>query len=343
MVLCAGLGTRLRPLTLRWPKPAIPLLGAPLFRYHLAVLKAAGISEVGLNSFHLPETMEALAASECARAGVRLEISREVGEIQGTGGGIRGLRRFLRESDPFVVVNGDILFALDLPRAIAAHRASGAAATMVLLPMPEGERFAAVECAGDSGVRRIAGHGPGGGSLSSWHFSGVHVMSPAVLDCMSEGRPEDINREVYPRMLERGLRIHGAVVNAYWSDLGTPSRYLAAQRDLLFGQVPLDLFGDASPFRGAARSGNAWLREGARVEGGVVGPAFFDRGCLVERGASVGSAVYVGTRATVAAGARLNRAVVLEDTHLGAGEELVEAIAWGTERIPAPLTPRGSG
>jgi len=346
MVLCAGLGTRLRPLTLRWPKPAIPLLGAPLLRYHLALLKAAGILEVGVNTFHLPEVMEAVAGEECARAGMRLEVSREVGEIQGTGGGIRGLGRFLRESDPFVVVNGDILFAVDLHEAITAHRASGAAATMVLLPMPEGERFAAVECAQDFSVRRIAGHGPGaapGERLAPWHFSGVHVMSPAVLDCMSASGPEDINRQVYPRMLERGLRVHGAVVRAYWSDLGTPSRYLAAQRDLLFGQVPVERFGEASPFAGARQAGNAWMRAGARVEGGVAGPALFDEGCAVAKGAAVGSAVYVGPRAEVAEGARLNRAAVLEDTRVAEGEELVEAIAWGAERIPAPLTPRGSG
>ncbi|HVE82475.1 MAG TPA: nucleotidyltransferase family protein, partial [Myxococcales bacterium] len=246
MVLCAGLGTRLRPLTHRWPKPAIPLLGAPLFRYHLAVLRAAGVTEVGINTFHLPEVMEAVAAQECERAGMRLEVSREAGEIQGTGGGIRGLSGFLRESDPFVVVNGDILFAVDLEAAVAAHRASGAAASMVLLPMPEGERFAAVECSPDFQVRKIAGHGPGGGAgpLSSWHFTGVHVMSPAVLEHMAKEGPEDINRQVYPRMLERGLRVHGAVASAYWSDLGTPSRYLAAQRDLLFGQVPVERFGD---------------------------------------------------------------------------------------------------
>ncbi|HVE83718.1 MAG TPA: nucleotidyltransferase, partial [Myxococcales bacterium] len=112
-----------------------------------------------------------------------------------------------------------------------------------------------------------------------------------------------------------------------------------------FGQVPVERFGDASPFHGASRQGNGWAREGARVEGGVAGPALFDRGCAVERGASIGSAVYVGPGAQVGAGARLNRVAVLEGTRVAEGEELVEVIAWGTERIPAPLplTPRGSG
>lgn len=336
-MLCAGLGTRLRPLTLRWPKPAIPLLGAPLLRFHLALLRAAGVREVGINTFHLPEVMESVAAAEAARAGMALEVSREGPEIQGTGGGIRGLSRFLAASEAFVVLNGDILFALDLETVIAAHRASGAAATMVLMPMPEGERYAAVECDAAMRVRRIAGHGPGGERLSPWHFTGVHVMTPAVLEAMRPSGPEDINREVYPRLLERGLTIHGVVADAYWSDLGTPSRYLATQRDLLFGQVPVGPFGDASPFAAAAREGNAWRHPTAAVHGGVAGPAFFDQRSLVEAGARIGSAVYVGPDARVGAGARLNRVAVLEQTAVAAGEELVETIAWGEHRIPAPL------
>src|SRR3954469_7317208 len=98
MILCAGLGTRLRPLTERWPKPAIPLLGAPLFRYTLAVLKRAGVTAVGINTHHLPGVMRQVAQAECDRAGVGLTVVHEP-EIQGTGGGIRGLRAFLADSD----------------------------------------------------------------------------------------------------------------------------------------------------------------------------------------------------------------------------------------------------
>src|SRR4051794_31729693 len=143
MILAAGLGTRLRPLTNHWPKPALPLLGQPLFRYNLAVLKRAGLTAVGINTHHLPEVMNATAQAEANRAGVALEVTHEK-EIQGTGGGIRGLQTSLRD-DTFVVFNGDILFALDLPPILQAHRASGAAATMVLMPMPPGEKYAAVE------------------------------------------------------------------------------------------------------------------------------------------------------------------------------------------------------
>ena len=207
MVLCAGLGTRLRPFTERWPKPALPLLGQPLLRYHLAVLRAAGVTAVGINTHHLPDVMAATARAECERVGVALHVVHEP-VIQGTGGGIRGLRDFLADED-FLVFNGDILFPVDLRPVVEAHRASGAAATMVLLPMPENEKYASVDVDARGQVRRIAGYGPGGEALTPLHFTGVHVMSPRVFDFMSPEGPEDINRDVYVRMMEAGLPVRG--------------------------------------------------------------------------------------------------------------------------------------
>lgn len=336
MVLCAGLGTRLRPFTERWPKPAMPLLGQPIFRYTLGVLRKAGITAVGINTHHLPEVMAEIAAAECARAQLPLTLVHEP-IIQGTGGGIRGLRNLLQD-DLFVVFNGDILFPVDLGPIVADHRASGAAATMVLLPMPANEKYAAVEVDAAMDVRRIAGQGAGGDKLTPWHFSGVHVMSPQVFDFMAKEGPEDINREVYLRMIAKGLRIHGAVASAYWSDLGTPSRYLATQRDLLFAQVPLERIGDASPFATVTRGpGNYWAATDAKIQAGVAGPAYFDVGARAEQGAQLGSAVYLGPNVHVRAGARLNRVAVLDDTEIRGDEELVETIAWRHHRIAAPL------
>jgi len=331
MILCAGLGTRLRPLTERWPKAAIPVLGQPLFRFGVAALKRAGVSAMGINSHHLAEAMEAVASAECARAGLGLEVSREP-IIQGTAGGIRGMRRFLQD-DHFLVLNGDVLFPLDLGDLVQAHRQSGALATMVLMPMPAGGRYGSVE-ADDSGrVRRIAGRGPGAGSLRPWHFTGVHVMSPAVFDFMAGSGPEDINAEVYPRILERGLPIRAEIVRSYWSDLGTPAQYLQTQLDVLARRTPE--LGDASPFHTAERKGlDRWLRAGAKIDGAEVpGPAFFDEDCTVEPGAVVGPDVYVGPRARVRSGARIRSSVVLEDTEISSGEDLTQTVAWSGHRL----------
>jgi mannose-1-phosphate guanylyltransferase len=302
MVLCAGLGTRLQPLTEAWPKPAIPLLGAPLLRRSLEALHAAGIREVGINTFHLPELMERTAKDECARLDQSLTVSRETGEVQGTGGGIRGLQSFLT-GDEFVVMAGDVLFELELLPIIAAHRASKAAATMVLLPMPEGAKFNLVDVDGEGHVRRIAGKGPGGDRLTGWHFSGVHVMTPAVFDFMRAQGPEDINHDVYLRMIEKGLTVNGHVLRerVYWSDLGTLQSYVATHRDLLFRHGP-----------GYTADPTAQIGD---VK--VSGPAWFGPGCVLGKGVRIGSAVSVGPRANVGDGTSLNRTIVFEDVDIG--------------------------
>ncbi|RKH18122.1 NDP-sugar synthase [Corallococcus sp. CA047B] len=339
MVLCAGLGTRLRPLTERWPKPAMPFLGQPLFRYHLAVLKAAGVTAVGINTHHLPDTMAKAARAECERAGLSLHVVHEP-VIQGTGGGIRGLKDFLAGED-FIVFNGDILFPVDLRPVVAAHRESGAVATMVLLPMPEGETYAAVEADAGMQVKRIAGYGPGGDGLNPWHFTGVHVMSPSVFDFMTAEGPEDINREVYVRVMQAGLKIRGHAVDAYWSDLGMPSRYLATVRDVLEGRVPLQALGTDSPLAGLkADAAGAWVHPEARVAGTVRGPAYVGAGAVVDAGASVGPGVSVGPGARVGQGARLERCAVFEETQVAPGEALTELLAWGPHRVPASLAGR---
>jgi mannose-1-phosphate guanylyltransferase len=343
MVLCAGLGTRLRPVTDAWPKPAVPLLGAPLLRYTFATLVNAGIREVGINTHHLPEVMEATARREAARAGLSLTVSHEAGEIQGTGGGIRGLKHFLRDGD-FAVFNGDVLFALELAPVLEAHRASGAAATMVLLPMPEGESYNAVEVDPSGVVRRIAGLGPGGERLSPWHFSGVHVLTPAVFDFMARAGPEDINRDVYVRMMEKGLTIRAHRLTGhgmYWSDLGSPPRYAATHQHLLFGQVPTGRFGAANPFALPRGAGNFWAHPSAKLSGvKVSGPAWFGEGATLEAGVRIGAAVSVGPGATVEAGARLNRVAVLDGARVPKGQFVEDALVFGDGQVVSTLPPK---
>jgi len=316
MILCAGLGTRLRPVTTVWPKPAIPLLGQPLLRYALATLTRGGITAVGINTHHLPQVMRTVASAECARAGVPLTVVDEPLEIQGTGGGIRGLTSFLSSGD-FVVMNGDVLFGLELGPVLEAHRASGAAASMVLLPMPDNEKYNPVEVAADGSVRRIAGHGPGGDGLVPWHFSGVHVMSPKVLEFMAPHGAEDINRDVYPRLMAAGLTVHGHALqqpSVSWSDLGTPARYAATHQSLLFGQISMTPFGGASPFSGTVKgAGNYHAHPSAQLRDvRVSGPAWFGEGCELGEGVRIGAAVSVGVGAKVGAKAMLNRVAVLD-------------------------------
>jgi mannose-1-phosphate guanylyltransferase len=308
-VLAAGLGTRLRPVTDTWPKPAVPFLGAPLLRRTFAVLARAGVDRVALNTHHLPEVMARVAREEGARRGLAVTTVHEP-VIQGTGGGLRGLQRALPGDDVVVAWNGDILFAPDLRPLLEAHRDSGAAATMVLLPMPPGRSYGVVEVDASGRVQRIGRTAPTPlPGCTAWHFSGVHLLSPRVFAVMAPDGPEDINHDVYPRLFAEGA-VRGVVLHAPWSDLGSPATYLDAQSDLLLGRIP-DPLGAGSPL--AARTGQGPLvEEGARVD----------------PGADLSSDVFVAAGVDVPPGARVRRSALLGGAVVGAGETVDGEIRW---------------
>ncbi|HEU4383870.1 MAG TPA: NDP-sugar synthase [Anaeromyxobacteraceae bacterium] len=337
MVLCAGLGTRLRPLTEWLPKPAVPVCGLPLVRYALARLAAAGAGRAVVNVHHLAAVMEAAARDSAAALGLQLDVSREP-VIAGTGGALRQARAFLDGADPVVLWNGDVLYDLDLGPVLLAHRQSGALATMVLAPMPPGGGYAAVEVDRNLVVRRIAGRGPGGPGLEPLHFTGVHVLSPGLLQAVpAEPFACDVNRDVYPPLLLQGL-VRGHVGSGAWNDLGTPARYLQANLDLLSGVIPLARLRGADPFAGLEPSGGGvWLAPGTRVEPGAAleGPALLGPGSHVEAGAAVGPRAVVGSGCRVAAGARVLESVLWDATSLAPGEVLEGVVAAGRERVAA--------
>lgn len=336
MVLCAGLGTRLRPLTERVPKPAVPVANVPLVRWSLALLRGAGVRRAVVNLHHLPEAMERAARAAAAALGVEVAFSREP-VIAGTGGALREARGLLGGAGTVLLLNGDVLFDVDLSAALAAHAASGALATMVLLPMPAGGRYAAVEVDPGGAVRRIAGSfGPGGEGLTPLHFSGVHVLSPALLDGVPAAPFEcDVNRHVYPPLMASG-QVRGLLVDGYWNDLGAPDRYLAAHADLLAGRVPLGPFAGVDPFAGLDEpGGGVRVARDARVDPAatLVGPVLLGAGAVVEAGARVGPNAVAGAGCRIGAGAVVREAVLWEGTAIAPGETVERAIAAGEVRL----------
>ncbi|HET8733470.1 MAG TPA: sugar phosphate nucleotidyltransferase [Anaeromyxobacteraceae bacterium] len=336
MVLAAGLGTRLRPLTDVLPKPAVPVAGVPAIQLALARLRAAGARRAVVNTHHLADGMAAVATAAARSVAIDLSVSHEI-EIAGTGGALREARPLLGSATEIVLWNGDILFDVDLGPVLDAHRRSGALATMVLAPMPPGAAYATVDVDHTMAVRRIAGLGPGGDALEPLHFTGVHVLSPAILDHVP-ARPHacDVNRRVHVPLLAAGL-VRAVVATGYWNDLGTPERYLAANLDVLAGRARFSGAG-GDPFAGlVARAERVWVAGNAEVDPSarLAGPALVGPGAVVEAGASVGPGVVVGAGSRVGRGAALERAVVWPGTEIAAGERLSGAVAAGALRVPA--------
>jgi mannose-1-phosphate guanylyltransferase len=335
MVLCAGFGTRLRPLTDKIPKPLVPLCGLPLLRYNFALLQGAGVEEIVVNTHHLGAEMEKGARELAAELGLLLHVSREEKQILGTGGGVRRAQALLG-SGTFFVLNGDMLFDVDLQAALAAHRSAGALATMVLAPYPKGASYGAVEVDAAFNVRRIAGRGaapePG---LTKMHFTGVHVLEPALLDRLPPEGESDINRVAYVRLIHDGAKVHGYLQHGYWGDLGAPRSLLRANLDMLQGKVPLVRFRPgADPFAGTEeRAAGVHVHPSAQIAGELRGPVLVHADAHVANGARIGPDVVLGANVRVDGGAQVQRAVCWDGTHVAAGETVVDQIAAPGVRI----------
>jgi NDP-sugar pyrophosphorylase family protein len=231
MILAAGLGTRLRPLTDLRAKPALPVQGRPVIACLLELLHHHGIREVLINLHHRPASIEA-AVEGFAPEGMSIRYSREPAPL-GTGGGIRRARDFLCESETSLVLAGDMLLDMDLGALIAHHRRAESTCTLVLRRDPRDAQFGTIGLDASGTVRRIGSRFDlGGGDDASGVFIGVRVFSRSVFGSMPERDSfEDLSDWLAPD-LERGVStIRGLVLepgDCVWEPVGTPTEYLNA-------------------------------------------------------------------------------------------------------------------
>ena len=232
MVLAAGLGTRLRPLTEKIPKPLLPLAGRPLIEWNLLLLRQHGIRDVMINLHYLPQLIEQ-ALGDGSRWDMHIQYSFEP-VLLGTGGGVKAAESFF-EGEPFVVLNGDTIIDVDLTDLVATHVSGNGVATMVLREDPAVEQWGVVETTVDHRVLAINGRGwvtqDAQSPILRYMFAGVHVMTPQLLSHCPAGQPSSII-DAYVTELERGSLVRASVSSGYWSDIGTPERYTQAQRDV---------------------------------------------------------------------------------------------------------------
>lgn len=226
MILAAGLGTRLYPLTAFRAKPTIPFLNRPLLHYARDLLLGAHITEIVVNSHHLPHSISKALDGEAHAEGHQISFSHEE-EILGTAGAIGKVRDWL-QGDTFVVCSGKIYFEQDLEPVIRFHHDQGNLVTLVLVPHSKQDSYASVQVDDQNNITGFRPKGEG----NSFVFTGVHVLDPQVFDFIPEGRSETVN-EIYPRLIQEGHRVQAFVSEAYWCECSTAGNYLSKSLEVL--------------------------------------------------------------------------------------------------------------
>jgi NDP-sugar pyrophosphorylase family protein len=264
MILAAGFGTRLRPITHTMPKPMVPLCNRPLISWAIESLHAAGVRDLIVNLHHLPDVLEQFLRERYDR----IEFSREEA-ILGTGGAVRRVRPLLANEEAFFLVNGD---TVQFPRWGALRDALGDnLAALTLRHPPANDRFTPVWF--ENG--RLTGFGKGTGEALM--FAGSHLISTRVFDYLPEEEEFGIVDRVYQPLLEDGRETIGAIIDdGLWFDVGTPQRYLGASQGLVAAMAR----GELLPPPGSHLDGDSLLHESAtgRVTNSVVGARSVIRG-----------------------------------------------------------------
>ncbi len=296
MILAAGFGTRLFPLTIDRTKPAIPFLGKPLVGYVAEYIARFGIKDFVVNLHHQPQSVID-ALGDGSDFGVNIEYTIEEPEILGTGGALDNARQLLGD-ETFLLVNGKIITDIDITAAIEAHRRSEAIATMVLKPNHKREKFTVVETDG-SYITRFGPHATPVSEaelrdvehaiMSPLMFTGIHILEPAIFDLIPKGVRSDTVTDIYIPYIRSGGKVAAHVAEGEWYELSTIPRYLDISLAMMHG-----------------------------------GDVHYGRNCRLEGMASIKDSV-LWDDVTICNGASLYRTIVADGVRIAPGEHFENA------------------
>lgn len=323
MILAAGLGTRLRPLTEEISKPMVPIVNRPVMEHIVELLSRHGFREIYVNLHYYPEVITGYFG-DGSRWGVSISYSYEE-ELLGTAGGVKKLEKELGD-DVFLVISGDALTDLDLTSLVKFHRGHGGLATLVVTPVNDPSKYGVVIMEEDG---RVAGFQEKPSREEARSFvanSGIYVFQPEILEMIPEGF-YDFGSQLFPRLLEEGVPFYGYRHGDYWNDVGSIEEYKAGNFDALTGKVGVKIPG--------VRIGeDVWIGEDTVIEEEVVivGPMCIGANCVVKRRARLFGPLVVGDRTVIDEGAILYRGIKWGDSYVGKDAHLMDTIVgWEAE------------
>jgi mannose-1-phosphate guanylyltransferase len=329
MVLAAGLGTRLRPLTYEITKPMVPVLDRPVMAHIMDLLERHGFEEVIANLHYFPDSIRAYFG-EGGKLSYRYEE-----ELLGTAGGVRACAEFFG-SEPFVVISGDALTDIDLTALAARHRESGGVATLAVKQVADTREYGVVlhdEAGRITGFQEKPAPEE---ALSNLGNCGIYVFDPAIFDYFPERPFADWAQDVFPTLLERDVPFHIHEVRDYWNDVGSLAELRQGTFDALRGELHLQIEGrETIP-------GVTLADGGADVPGDIEaqGPVWIGHGVQIGAGVRLAGPLVLGDGARVGNGAQLRESIVFPGTEIAAESILIGAIA-GHSGILQSLRSRG--
>jgi mannose-1-phosphate guanylyltransferase len=322
MVMAAGLGTRLRPITYEIPKPVVPVCNRPIVEHLARLLAAHGVDELVANLHWFPDTVKNCLGDGSA---LGLDVTYEFEEkLLGTAGGVRNVSPFLTEpGEDFFVLAGDALTDVDLTKLMAAHRANGGVATLAVKKVSDVSEYGVIVVDGDGRIQGFQEKPDQAEALSDLVNCMVYAFSPEVFEYFpgEPGDEIDFALEVFPRLLELDVPFHVHEIDSYWNDIGTLREYVQGNLDALNGAVRIDLLGE--------------LHEGESTLAGaeLSGPVLIGEGAEIGAGAWIKGPVVVGPGSKIGAGARIAETVLLPSAEVAPGAVVARGLTGDAQAL----------
>ncbi len=327
VLMAGGFGTRIQPLTHSVPKPMVPLLNRPMMEHILVRLRDAGIREVVVLLYYMPDVIRN-HFGDGSGLGMRLEYVLPDDDY-GTAGAVKLAEEFLDST--FLVMSGDVITDFDLTEIVAFHRARRTPVTITLTRVPNPLQFGVVIVDQDGRILRFL-EKPGWGEVfSDTVNTGIYVLEPEVFAHIPKGRPYDFSKDLFPLLLGNGIPIYGCTAEGYWRDVGDPDSYRSAVQDVLEGRVGLEFPG--RPIR--VEGGTVWAEdEGFRMPDGlrVRGTVVMGTGAVLEGGGEIENTV-IGPGCRIGAGVSLSGSVLWRDVSVGEGSRLRRVVLCDRVRV----------
>ncbi|NEO95832.1 MAG: NDP-sugar synthase [Moorea sp. SIO3G5] len=336
MILAAGKGTRVRPITYTIPKPLIPILQKPVMEFLLELLRQHGFNQIVVNVSHLANEIESYFR-DGQRFGVEIAYSFEgrivdgqlVGEALGSAGGMRKIQDFYPFfDDTFVVLCGDALIDLDLTAALKFHKEKGAIATLVAKPVPREQVSSyGVVVTDESGRIKAFQEKPSvEEALSTNINTGIYIFEPEIFNYIPSGQEYDIGGELFPKLVETGAPFYAVPMDFQWVDIGKVPDYWRAVRGVLLGEIK------NVPIPGKEVAPGIYTGLNVAVNWDKVdikGPVYIGAMTHIEDGAKIIGPTMIGPNCWICSGATVENSVIFEYSRLGAGVRLVDKLVFG--------------
>ena len=336
MILAAGKGTRVQPITHVIPKPMIPILQKPVMEFLLELLKEHGFTEVMVNVSHLAEEIENYFR-DGQRFGVEIAYSFEgsiqdgelIGDALGSAGGLKKIQDFQTFfDDTFVVLCGDALIDLDLTEAVKRHRAKGALASLVTKTVPKDQvsSYGVVVSDDDGKIQAFQEKPNVEDALSDTINTGIYLFEPEIFEHIPSGTSFDIGADLFPALVKQGASFYALPMDFEWVDIGKVPDYWQAIRSVLQGEVR-QVSVPGKEVRPGVFTGLNVAANWDKIN--VEGPVYVGGMTKIEDGASLIGPTMIGPSCYICEGATIDNSIIFDYSRIGAGVQLVEKLVFG--------------